>query len=50
LGIHQDQNVRENAMKAELKLLMSNIIAEVVENWQIINKMDDNEKKGSLIS
>jgi hypothetical protein len=43
LGIHSNPVVRENSMKAELKLLMRDIVMEVVENWNIIKKFNVEE-------
>lgn len=35
LGVIEDQDVREHAMKADLKLLIRDIISEMASKWRI---------------
>ena len=36
-GIHEDSEVRETTMKAELKLLIRDIISEMIAKWNVLN-------------
>jgi hypothetical protein len=36
-GIHEDIEVRETTMKAELKLLIRDIISEMIAKWNVMN-------------